>query len=125
MCVCVSLHVSLCVSSCVLVCVLTVLICVLICVLTCVLTLLPVSLYVCSSGKKLSAAEEAREKEAARQRAKENTDAMNRRAAQVCVSVKRDLLYGKRGLRVLADLRYVHVRLLTSLASVAHWHTSA
>lgn len=33
--------------------------------------------------KKLTAAEEAREKEAARLRAKENTDAMNRRAAQM------------------------------------------
>lgn len=36
-----------------------------------------------SGGKRLSAAEEAREKEAARIRAKENTDAMNRRAAQM------------------------------------------
>ena len=36
-----------------------------------------------AGGKRLSAAEEAREKEAARIRAKENTDAMNRRAAQM------------------------------------------
>ena len=34
-------------------------------------------------GRKLSAVEEAREREAARIRARENTDAMNRRAAQV------------------------------------------
>ena len=40
-------------------------------------------LNVASAGKKLTAAEEAREKEAARLRAKENTDAMNRRAAQM------------------------------------------
>jgi hypothetical protein len=40
-------------------------------------------LNVASAGKKLTAAEEAKEKEAARLRAKENTDAMNRRAAQM------------------------------------------
>ena len=37
-------------------------------------------------GRKLSAVEEAREREAARIRARENTDAMNRRAAQVVAS---------------------------------------
>ena len=40
-------------------------------------------LNVASAGKKLTAAEEAKEKEAARLRAKENTDAMIRRAAQM------------------------------------------
>ena len=39
-----------------------------------------------AGGRKLSAVEEAQEREAARLRAKENTDAMNRRAAQMNAS---------------------------------------